>query len=94
MCEPHFTAAHRLMLGWLKPQWVKTFDFLGRLQLIAADRGTSMTGLALAWLLADERVTQVVVGPSSPAQLAPVAEAIEHPLSDGERIAIEGAFSR
>ncbi|MGY2873296.1 hypothetical protein ACVW00_000486 [Marmoricola sp. URHA0025 HA25] len=25
---PHFTAAHRLMLGWLKPQWVKTFDFL------------------------------------------------------------------
>ena len=25
---PHFTAAHRLMLGWIKPQWVKTYDFL------------------------------------------------------------------
>ncbi len=25
---PHFTAAHRLMLGWVKPAWVKTFDFL------------------------------------------------------------------
>jgi CARDB len=25
---PHFTAAHRLMLGWLKPQWVKTYNFL------------------------------------------------------------------
>jgi aryl-alcohol dehydrogenase-like predicted oxidoreductase len=73
---------------------MKTFDFLARLRLIAADRGTSMAGLALAWLLADERVTQVVVGPSSPAQLVPVAEANEHPLTDGERIAIEGAFSR
>jgi aryl-alcohol dehydrogenase-like predicted oxidoreductase len=73
---------------------MKTFDFLASLQLIAAGRGTSMAGLALAWLLANERVTQVVVGPNSPAQLAPVAEAIEHPLTDGERIAIEGAFSR
>ncbi|MGO8960913.1 MAG: aldo/keto reductase [Streptosporangiaceae bacterium] len=72
----------------------KTFDFLASLQLIAADRGTSMAGLALAWLLADERVTQVVVGPSSPAHLAPVAEAIEHPLTDDERMAIEGAFGR
>ncbi len=25
---PHYTAAHRLMLGWLKPQWVKCYDFL------------------------------------------------------------------
>jgi aryl-alcohol dehydrogenase-like predicted oxidoreductase len=72
----------------------KTFDFLAGLRLIAADRGTSMAGLALAWLLADDRVTQVVVGPGSPAHLAPVAEAIEHPLTNDERAAIEGAFSR
>ena len=72
----------------------KTFDFLASLQLIAAERGTSMAGLALAWLLADQRVTQVVVGPGSPAQLAPVAEAIGRPLTDDERIAIEGAFSQ
>lgn len=25
---PHFTAAHRLMFGWIKPQWVKCYDFL------------------------------------------------------------------
>jgi hypothetical protein len=25
---PHFTAAHRLELGWIKPGWVKCFDFL------------------------------------------------------------------
>jgi aryl-alcohol dehydrogenase-like predicted oxidoreductase len=71
----------------------QTFDFLASLRLIAADRGTSMAGLALAWLLADQRVTQVVIGPGSPAHLAPAAEAIEHPLTDDERIAIEGAFS-
>jgi aryl-alcohol dehydrogenase-like predicted oxidoreductase len=71
-----------------------TFDFLARLQLIAADRGTTMAALALAWLLADERVAQVVVGPGSAAQLAPVAEAVKHPLSADERIAIEGAYSR
>ena len=73
---------------------MKTFDFLASLQLIAAERGTSMAGLALAWLLMDKRVTQIVVGPGSPGQLAPVAEAFEHPLTDGERIAIEGAFSQ
>jgi aryl-alcohol dehydrogenase-like predicted oxidoreductase len=72
----------------------QTFDILASLQRIAADRGTSMAGLALAWLLADERVTQIVVGPGSPAHLAPVAEAIEHPLTADERIAIEGAPSR
>jgi aryl-alcohol dehydrogenase-like predicted oxidoreductase len=92
-----FPAASR-MAQRPEPYWdlvaVKTFDFLARLQLIAADRGTSMAGLALAWLLADERVTQVVVGPSSPAQLAPVAEAVEHPLTADEQIAIEGAFAR
>jgi aryl-alcohol dehydrogenase-like predicted oxidoreductase len=71
----------------------QTFDILANLQRIAADRGTSMAGLALAWLLADDRVTQIVVGPSSPAHLAPVAEAIEHPLTADERIAIEGALS-
>ena len=69
-----------------------TFGFLARLQEIAASRGTSMAGLALAWLLANERVTQIVIGPGSPAHLAPVAEALEHPLTDQEMAAIEVAF--
>ncbi len=72
----------------------QTFDILASLQRIAADRGTSIAALALAWLLADERVTQIVVGPGSPAHLASVAEAIEHPLTADEGIAIEGALSR
>jgi len=67
----------------------RTFGALGRLQSIAAGRGISMAGLALAWLLADERVTQIVIGPGRPEHLAPVGEALGHPLTGEERAAIE-----
>jgi aryl-alcohol dehydrogenase-like predicted oxidoreductase len=69
----------------------QTFEALARLAVIAAGRGTSMAGLALAWLLADDRVTQVVIGPGRPEHLTPVAEALEHPLTGEERIAVEDA---
>jgi aryl-alcohol dehydrogenase-like predicted oxidoreductase len=62
-----------------------TFDRLERLERFAAEGGRSMAGLALAWLLADPRVTQVVVGPGRPEHLAPVGEALERPLSAAER---------
>jgi aryl-alcohol dehydrogenase-like predicted oxidoreductase len=71
----------------------RTFDALARLRAIAAGRGASMAGLALAWLLADEAVTQIVVGPGRPEHLAPVGEALEHPLTDEERVAVESAFA-
>jgi aryl-alcohol dehydrogenase-like predicted oxidoreductase len=71
----------------------RTFEALARLQAIATGRGTSMAGLALAWLLADERVTQVVIGPGRPEHLAPVAEALEHPVTDQERDTIEAAVA-
>jgi len=71
----------------------QTFDLLDRLAGIAHERGTSMAGLALGWLLGDDRVTQIVVGPGSPAQLAPVAEAIEHPLTADERSEIESTLA-
>lgn len=70
-----------------------TFDILDRLQEIASSRGTSMAGLALAWLLAGERVTQIVIGPGRPAHLAPAGEALEHPLTADERAAVERAFA-
>ena len=63
----------------------ETFDRLERLERFAAESGRSMAGLALAWLLADSRVTQVVVGPGRPEHLAPVREALERPLSAAER---------
>jgi aryl-alcohol dehydrogenase-like predicted oxidoreductase len=71
----------------------RTFRALGRLQVIAADRGTSLAGLALAWLLAGDRVAQIVIGPGRPEHLAPAAEALEHPLTADERIAVEDAVA-
>jgi aryl-alcohol dehydrogenase-like predicted oxidoreductase len=62
-----------------------TFDRLDRLAAFARDDGRSMAGLALAWLLADERVAQIVVGPGRPEHLEPVREALERPLSQAQR---------
>jgi 1-deoxyxylulose-5-phosphate synthase len=66
-----------------------TYDALDRLRALAGSRGISMAGLALAWLLADERITQVVIGPARPEHLAPVAEALRHPLTAAERALVE-----
>jgi aryl-alcohol dehydrogenase-like predicted oxidoreductase len=70
-----------------------TFDALDRLQAIAANRGTSLAGLALGWLLAGDRVAQVVIGPGRPEHLAPVAEALRIPVTPAERIEIEAAVA-
>jgi aryl-alcohol dehydrogenase-like predicted oxidoreductase len=70
-----------------------TYTALDRLRALADSRGISMAGLALAWLLADERVTQVVIGPGRPEQLAPVAEALRHPLTGPERAQVERTVS-
>jgi aryl-alcohol dehydrogenase-like predicted oxidoreductase len=70
-----------------------TFDALERLQAIAAGRGISLAGLALGWLLADDRVAQVVIGPGRPDHLAPVAEALRHPVTGAERTEIEAAVA-
>jgi len=71
----------------------RTFAALARLQAIAAGRGTSMAGLALAWLLADGRVTQIVIGPGRPEHLAPVAEALAYPVTEQERSTIDEAVA-
>ncbi len=70
-----------------------TYDMLDRLGELAAGRGVSMAGLALAWLLADPRVTQVVIGPGRPEHLAPVREALQHPLTAAELSDIERAVA-
>jgi aryl-alcohol dehydrogenase-like predicted oxidoreductase len=56
-------------------------DELGRR---ARERGTSTAALAFAWLLADERVTAVVVGPRRPEHLAPAVEALGIEVSRAE----------
>jgi len=47
--------------------------------------------LALAWLLADDRVS-VVIGPRRPEQLRPARAALETPLSPEERDALTALF--
>ncbi len=71
----------------------QTFAALGRLEALATRRGTSTAGLALGWLLADNRVTQIVVGPGRPEHLRPVREAIEHPVTGSELAEIEGIIA-
>jgi aryl-alcohol dehydrogenase-like predicted oxidoreductase len=70
-----------------------TYDALDRLGALAAGRGISLAGLALAWLLADERVSQVVIGPGRPEHLAPVAEALRCPLSTADLAEVERAVA-
>jgi aryl-alcohol dehydrogenase-like predicted oxidoreductase len=71
----------------------RTFAALDVLERFADARGISMAGAAIAWLLADPRIAQVVIGPGRPAHLAPVTEALAHPLSPDERDTLTGAFA-
>jgi len=69
-----------------------TFTALEALEAMSQARGTSMAGTALAWLLGDERIGQVVIGPGRPAHLEPAREAIERPLTTAERQQLTEAF--
>lgn len=57
--------------GFLKPSQVtpEKIDKARRLNEIAALRGQSLAQMALAWILTDPRVTSVIIGASSVAQL-------------------------
>jgi aryl-alcohol dehydrogenase-like predicted oxidoreductase len=52
------------------------YDALEALARLAAEQNTTPAALAIGWLLADERVTGVVVGPRRPAQLEPALTAL------------------
>jgi aryl-alcohol dehydrogenase-like predicted oxidoreductase len=72
----------------------ETFDALEAFEAAAVERGVSMAGLALAWLLQHPRVTAVIVGPRSPAQLDPAREALELSLTPAEHAEIHALFDR
>jgi aryl-alcohol dehydrogenase-like predicted oxidoreductase len=69
-----------------------TFAKLDGLLQFAEQRGVSMAAAALAWLLGDERIGQIVIGPGRPEHLQPVADAIEHPLNASDRERLSEAF--
>jgi aryl-alcohol dehydrogenase-like predicted oxidoreductase len=70
----------------------RTFDALDQLGALGRERNMSMSGVALAWLLADERIAQVVIGPGRPEHLQPVAEALQNPLTNDERAWLDTIF--
>jgi aryl-alcohol dehydrogenase-like predicted oxidoreductase len=69
------------------------FDSLEGLQRLGEERGISMAGLALSWLLASPFVTAVVVGPMRPEHLEPVREALASPLSAAQRDELGSLFA-
>ncbi len=66
--------------GFLKKEAL-TEEVLGRIRAldkVASQRGQTLAGMSLAWLLKDESVTSVIVGASSVGQLADNLKALDH----------------
>jgi aryl-alcohol dehydrogenase-like predicted oxidoreductase len=70
----------------------RVFDALEAFAAAARERGVDMAALALAWLLADVRVTSVIVGPRRPEHLEPVRAALELGLTPAEARELEALF--
>jgi aryl-alcohol dehydrogenase-like predicted oxidoreductase len=69
----------------------RVFGGLDALRAYAAERGTDMAALALAWVMSHPLVTAPIVGPRRPDHLGPARRALEIRLSKEERAMI-GAF--
>jgi aryl-alcohol dehydrogenase-like predicted oxidoreductase len=54
----------------------RIFEALEALERVAAEQGTIPAALALAWLLADPRVSAIIVGPRRPQHLEPAVAAL------------------
>ena len=67
----------------------RIFDALEALERVAADQGTTPAALALAWLLADPRVSAIIVGPRRPQHLEPAVAALGAAI---DRDAVERLF--
>jgi aryl-alcohol dehydrogenase-like predicted oxidoreductase len=59
----------------------RVFDALEALERLAAEQGTSMAAMSLAWLLAQPGITAVVIGPNRVEQMTPALEALHLTLS-------------
>ncbi len=69
------------------------FEALEAFEREAFQRGVSMAGLALAWLLATHDVTAVVVGPTRAEHLDPVKEALALELAAEDHHHLRGFFA-
>jgi aryl-alcohol dehydrogenase-like predicted oxidoreductase len=74
-------------------QTERTFDALDRFAEIADHRGTEISTLAIAWLLAQPMVTAVVVGPRRPEHLEAALRSLDSPLSKAEADELADLFA-
>ncbi len=77
--------------GFLKPhQIAPVLEKVRKMNALAGERGQSLAQMALAWLLKDRRITSVLIGASSAAQIENNVAALKCPaFSDQELAAIE-----
>ena len=68
------------------------FAGLEALEERAREHGTDTATLALAWLLADERVTSVITGPRRAEHLEPAVRALDLRLGPAERDELTALF--
>jgi aryl-alcohol dehydrogenase-like predicted oxidoreductase len=78
--------------GYLKFDEEAVHRGLERLGTAAETRGLDLPTLALAWLLADPRVTAVVLGPRRPDHLEPALAAADVRLTPAERDELASFF--
>ncbi|WP_233162251.1 aldo/keto reductase [Glycomyces salinus] len=79
---------------WMKNQVDETaLARIKGLSAIAADRGQSLAQMALAWALRDERMTSVIIGASSVAQLENNVGALDRPDFDDSELAAIDEFA-
>src|SRR5260221_5313766 len=76
---------------WLRFDRDKAFALLPLLRNMAAAKQCSMAQLALAWLLARDGVSTVLLGATKPHQLADNLGAAEIALTDGELAQLDAA---
>ncbi|WP_205499940.1 L-glyceraldehyde 3-phosphate reductase [Rufibacter psychrotolerans] len=78
--------------GFLKEEEItpSRVEQMRQLDALAQERGQSLAQMALAWLLKDPRVTSVLIGASTPAQLTDSLQCLHHTqFSEDELAQIE-----
>ena len=70
------------------------FDGLNSMKKISKERfgNISLAGLSLAWLLSDNRITGIIVGPRKAEHLEPIYEALNTHLSETDRLDLANLF--
>ena len=76
---------------WLRFDRAQAFALLPVLRSMAADKGCSMAQLAIAWLLAQESVSTVLLGATKPHQLADNLGAADVVLTEDDLARLDAA---